>query len=427
MSAARRTYEEMEARLLEAEGILDALRNQQVDAIIGDGHIAMVRLHQVEQTLREAEEELEQRVAGRTIDLAGAIVHTIQECLVVLDPQLRVISTNRSFHETFGTDPRQVEGRPFYTLNDRQWDIPGLRDKLQQVLRQDMSFEGFEVECGGPASEPRAFILSARPIRRRAHEAALILLVIQDVTVRKQQEREIQTDRQQLNSLTEELLLIEERQRRQIATALHDSVGQSLAFAKRELALLKGKAPDEMRRSLDRVVEQVSDAIKQTRDLMLELSPSTLYAFGLQAAIEELADQFSEREGFVCHVQASDEPKPVVEQVRCMLYRAVRELLVNVAKHADARTVSIQVERDERNIRITVHDDGKGFDPSVLAHGRGREGGFGIFSVRERLTHMGGQFTLDSARGSGTMVTLIAPLDLGCDAKLEDVKADKGT
>jgi PAS domain S-box-containing protein len=368
----------------------------------------------------------EQEMAGAR-RFAESIVHTIQECLVVLDPQLRVISANRSFHETFGTNPGQVEGRLFYALNDGQWDIPGLRDKLREVLPQDISFEDFEVECCGAGSKPRAFVLSARPICQQAYESAMILLVIQDITVRKQQEREIQTDRQQLSSLTEELLLIEERQRRQIATALHDSVGQSLAFAKRELALLKGKAPDEMRRSLDRVVEQVSDAIKQTRDLMLELSPSTLYAFGLQAAIEELAEQFSECEGFVCRVQASEEPKPVVEQVRCMLYRAVRELLVNVAKHAGARTVSIHVGRDERNIRITVRDDGKGFDPSVLANGRGREGGFGIFSVRERLTHMGGQFTLDSAHGRGTTVTLIAPLDLACEAKLEDVRADKGT
>jgi signal transduction histidine kinase len=96
------------------------------------------------------------------------------------------------------------------------------------------------------------------------------------------------------------------------------------------------------------------------------------------------------------------------EPVRSLLYRAVRELLVNVAKHAEARNVRIVLDRDEQGFRIAVQDDGKGFDVSAL-QGRGRSGGFGILSVRERLIRVGGAFVVESQQGKGTKVTMIVP------------------
>ncbi len=354
---------------------------------------------------RRAEQEMAE--ARR---FAESIVETIQESLVVLDRQLNVVSANRVFHETFGTTLEQVEGRLFYTLNNGQWDIPRLRRRLREVLPRNTSFEGFEVECDG--AEPRSYVLSARPVRQQAQDKEMILLVIQDITVSKEQQRQIEADRQQLESLTEELLLIEERQRRQIATTLHDSIGQSLVFAKRELSVLLQRAAPETQDSLRQICEQVADAIKQTRDLTFELSPSTLYTFGLKAAVEELAEQFSECESFACRVECAEERMPLAEQVEAMLYRAIRELLVNVAKHAGAGRVVIALTHDERNVTITVRDDGKGFDTAVL-NGHSRERGFGLFSVRERLTRIGGKFSVESTTGRGTKITLTVPLELG--------------
>lgn len=132
----------------------------------------------------------------------------------------------------------------------------------------------------------------------------------------------------------------------------------------------------------------------------------------MRRMIEELAEQFAESEGFHCRVQGSGECGPPNEQVRSMGYRAVRELLVNVAKHAQAENVEILLYRDEQGLRIAVQDDGKGFDPAALGGG-GRSGGFGIVSVRERLVRIGGVFALESQEGKGTKVTMIVPADLG--------------
>jgi len=343
---------------------------------------------------------------------AERIVDTIQEPLVVLDSQSHVISANRAFQEMFTTPIQQMEGRVFYTLGKGRWDLPELRGKLDEVLSQGSSFEGYELEYDIPDAGRKSLMLSARPIRGYTQESEKVLLVIQDITVQKQHEQEIRADKEQLSALTEELLITEERQRQRIAAALHDSIGQSLAFSKREIGGLRQHVPPEMRDTVAQVCQQIGEAIAQVRNLMLELAPSTLQTLGLEAAVEELAEQFTDCEGFVCRVQTGGEPKPLSEQIELLLYRAVRELLVNVAKHAQAKNASILLLWDETRIRVIVKDDGKGFDPARLKSIPAKAGGFGLFSIRQRLAHMGGEFAVESAEGKGTKVTLSAPLSI---------------
>ncbi|RPJ30772.1 MAG: PAS domain S-box protein, partial [Planctomycetaceae bacterium] len=217
---------------------------------------------------------------------AESIIHTIDECLVVLDAQLRVVSANRSFYETFKTTAEQVEGQPFHMFNKGRWDIPELRDKLRRVLSDNAGFKGHELECEAPDAEHKTLMLSAQPISGPADQPRMVLVVLQDISLQKQHEKQTQADKEQLSALTEELLLTEERQRQRIAAALHDSISQSLAFAKRELGVLERQTQGDMHKSLEEVCEQISQAIDQVRDLTLELAPSALYTLGLEAAIE---------------------------------------------------------------------------------------------------------------------------------------------
>jgi PAS domain S-box-containing protein len=343
---------------------------------------------------------------------AENIVNTIQESLVVLDPHLRIVSANRAFHEAFQTTPDRIHGRLFFSLHEGLWDVPELRRRLRDVAETNAGFDGLELERRLPDGSTRPLMLSACPIRGRDSGSELILLVIQDISVQKQHEREIQADKAQLSALTEELIVTEERQRQQIAAALHDSICQSLAFAKRELSTMQRSAPSAMREQLRQVCDQVAEAIDQARNLTLELAPSVLYTLGLEAALEDLAEQFASGHHLGCHVRIAEEPKPLNDQIRSLLYRAVRELLVNVSKHARAKNVSIGVVRDGSDIRITIEDDGRGFDPAKLKDRSDKEGGFGIFSIQQRLTHIGGTLSIESAEGRGTKVTLVAPLKL---------------
>jgi len=341
---------------------------------------------------------------------AESVTNTVQESLLVLDQNLRAVSANQTFYRTFQVTPAQTEGRLIYELGNRQWDIPALRRLLEEILPQNRSFEDFEVEHDFEHLGRRIMLLNARRIQRQTQETERILLAIVDITVRKEQETKIQEHQQQLATLTEELLLTEERERRRLAVMLHDSIGQSLAFSKREIGMLQKNVPGDVRQGLEYVKEQINDAIRQTRDLTFELSPTTLHTFGLEAAVEELLEQYAQRTGFQYRFEASEAPKPLSEQIQSLLYRASRELLTNIAKHAEASRVSIRIDRSAGSLRMVVEDDGKGFDPAQLEEIVRRQEGFGLFSIRERLTHVGGTFAIQSRPGAGTKVTLSAPL-----------------
>jgi signal transduction histidine kinase len=251
-------------------------------------------------------------------------------------------------------------------------------------------------------------------VQQRTHELSqTVARLTEQVTARLKAEEMIQAKQRQLQALTVQLLTVEDQERRRIASELHDSVGQILAFLKIELGeLQRSVLPEELIDTFARVREQVDQAIQQTRTLTFEISPPELYALGLESALEELAQRFGEARQLACHVYDSEEPKALSDHVKNLLYRLVRELLINVAKHAKAHTVHIQLARVENNIQIAVVDDGVGFDVARLDNRLpDTQAGFGLFSIKERLGYVGGTMDIQSGPGRGTRVTIAAPLD----------------
>jgi PAS domain S-box-containing protein len=342
---------------------------------------------------------------------AESIIETVQVALLVLTPELKVRSANNAFYQTFCTKPQNIEGKFIYELGNCQWDIPELRVLLEDILPKNTNIKDFEVKRDFENLGPRTMLLNAQRLYRHGGETQLILLSIQDITQLRLQQERIHVDQERIASLTEELLMAEERERRRIAVDLHDSVGQILAFSKREISVLQKEAPVALSQSFSEIKKQIDVAIKHTRDLTFDLSPQTLYSFGLEAAIEELAEKFSVEHGIGCYYNAVNQPKPITEQLTILLYRCVRELLMNIVKHAKANDVHISIKRIKTNVEITVADDGQGFDPAILESVADKKK-FGLVSIRERLRRLGGTFSLQSSKGTGTKVVLTAPLDL---------------
>lgn len=235
---------------------------------------------------------------------------------------------------------------------------------------------------------------------------------VHDVTAKQKAENVIRENQKKLRGLTAELQLTEERERRQLAQDLHDSIGQILAFSLIQLKILQKQAPQELTVSLEEVTKQLNEAVGQTRTLSFDLSPSTLYDLGFEVAIEDLLDKMTRERNINCKFDTDKKVKPLADDVKVLLYRSVRELLINAAKHAKASEVRVTLTRSAKDIHIDVIDNGKGFDPNILNQNLEKRKGFGIFSIRERLNHIGGQMKIDSAPGKGTKVMLIAPLDL---------------
>lgn len=252
--------------------------------------------------------------------------------------------------------------------------------------------------------------VAATPLVYKNKPAAQI--VFRDITERKAAEEKILANQKQLRSLTAELVLTEERERRIIAAELHDSLGPILSFSKRELGTLQKSVPAKTADVLKNVSNNIGEAIKQTRNLTFDLSPPALYTFGFEMAVAELAERFCEDQELRIIFENSDEPKPLSSHIKILLYRSIREILINIIKHAKAKVVNVALSRVDDSIKIVVKDDGKGFDMSEFYSKSGGTRGFGLFSVRERLTHIGGVFDIQSGKGKGTTVTLLAPLEL---------------
>jgi signal transduction histidine kinase len=228
---------------------------------------------------------------------------------------------------------------------------------------------------------------------------------------RKQAEEERQAYQRHLQSLASELLFTEERERRRFAIDLHDSIGQVLAMTKLKLDMLQAEASSTRQtKDLDEVRQFVGQAIQQARSLTFELSPPVLYEVGLEAALEDLVERVEEQHGIRVTFTDDRKPKPLSEDLRIYLFRAVRELLVNIVKHARARNARVAVGRRDDHIRIEVADDGVGFERSDLDYHVGGSGKFGLFSIKERLQHLGGRFEIVSEPRGGTRVILLAPV-----------------
>jgi signal transduction histidine kinase len=125
---------------------------------------------------------------------------------------------------------------------------------------------------------------------------------------------------------------------------------------------------------------------------------------------EYLHEEVQQKHEIKTEFEDDAQPKPLDDDVCVLLYRAVRELLVNVIKHANARHVKVSIRREKNNIRINVIDDGTGFISPTENFDSNKPGGFGLFSIRERLSCFGGSIEIDSKPGLGTQVALVAPI-----------------
>lgn len=242
-----------------------------------------------------------------------------------------------------------------------------------------------------------------RPIMYRERPAFQIAFA--DVTERHHAEQQAGLYRKRLRRLATELSLAEQRERRRLSTVLHDEVSQLLSLVNIRLSLLRdAEDPTEAAEHVREVERLINRADHVTRSLTLQLSHPALYDMGLQRAAEWLVEDIRDLYGLAVALEDDGRAPRCSEAIRIVLYQCLRELLVNVAKHAGVDTARVVIGSSDGRISVTVTDDGKGFDPADAV--TDSDGGYGLFSVRERIESLGGRFDIASAPGRGTRVSL---------------------
>ncbi|MCK4628559.1 MAG: sensor histidine kinase, partial [Sedimentisphaerales bacterium] len=229
---------------------------------------------------------------------------------------------------------------------------------------------------------------------------------------RRQVEQKLEIHQQQLRTLASQLSLTEQRERWKIATGLHDRVGQNLAFSLLKLqSVHQGEHRADLKKTLGGVCGYIKKSIQEIRTLIFDLGSPILYQDGFEPALKDwLTEHIEKVHGIACEYRDDGQPKPLDDDIMVLLFDSVREVLVNVVKHAGAKKIKVNIYRDDDNMEIIVEDDGIGFDTAAAGITPGRSGGFGLFSIRERLDYIHGRFEIKSGHGRGTKITLRVPL-----------------
>jgi PAS domain S-box-containing protein len=249
------------------------------------------------------------------------------------------------------------------------------------------------------------------PVMNSEGKVVGVIEISRNITKRKQVEEQIKAYQEQLQSLASEMSSAEERQRRQFATDLHDNIGQLLAVTNIKLGSARKMAPPgEMAELLDVINGLIVKAFHCTQSLTHDLYPPILYKLGLEPAVEGLLENLEKEHGIAYRIETKGKDKPLDNDISSLLFRAVRELLINITKHAKADEVRVSIQKWGDQIKISVEDNGVGFDTSQIKPVSKQAKGFGLFSISERLGYQGGKLNIKSVIGRGTCITITAPL-----------------
>jgi two-component system sensor histidine kinase UhpB len=327
---------------------------------------------------------------------------------VTLDKFGMIIEANLTVCALLNIPRTALIGKYFQSFMDRE-----SADALHLFLRKSLPSRMTEIlECRLCPADGTPFEISLNVGGEydRSDRLLRYRVVLVDVSRLKLMERQARETGDRLRSLASELNLSEERTRKTIAQTLHDEVGQMLALARMKLSsatsLPKEKAVEKI---VEEVLDMLGSIIRQTRSLMVEISPPVLHDLGLAAAIDWMAERTSSVSGIGIETEITGDFSRLEQDLKFMLYQIVRELLVNVVKHSGSHRVLVSLERDEHDIGIKVMDDGKGFDPRE-AGSPAADSGLGLFSIRERLKSYKGNLQIESREGKGTTVSIRLPV-----------------
>jgi PAS domain S-box-containing protein len=361
----------------------------------------ITRRRQVEQQLRAAEER-HRLIAELTSDYA-------YDCTVDPDGTIRLEAATEGFTRITG-----------YTLDElrAQGDWPSMihpddRTRMDQDAVRLVAGErqGGEVRLVTKGGAVRWIRYSARVIHEPKTGLPVRLLgAVQDITGRKEAEERLRESSARLQALSRRLLEVQEAERRHLARELHDEIGQALTAINLNLSAAGQAAGAAAQPLLAECRGVVAGAIRKVRDLSLVLRPPTLDLLGLEPALYWLVEQLGLRAAMDVEVVTDLDAERLPAAVETACFRVAQEALTNVARHARARQVWVEVRRRDGAVQLTIRDDGAGFDVAAVQRGAAQGGTFGLLGMQERAELLGGRLEVESAPGRGTTVRARLPV-----------------
>ena len=279
--------------------------------------------------------------------------------------------------------------------------LDGLAASIPKLIGNGADYIAREVEAGEGVFEQKICYLEG---------TRLLRIFVHDITALKEAEEEVQKMAQQLRELATRVVNAQEEERQRISRELHDEAGQALTALKISLELIRKSLPPEeteLSQNLEEAITLTHTTRHHIRRLAQGLHPPVLDTLGIHLALEDLCREFSRRTRLTIDYSGREIP-PQSDAVQVSLYRFVQEALTNVALHAQATRVRVNLDYDRNEIIVSVADNGRGLETGDLREGERPNGGLGLLGMRERFRLLDGWLEVDSHKGTG--LTLVAHL-----------------
>ena len=355
--------------------------------------------------LRDLSEEQSLKAEVEALKVRMLSVFELAPVAIWITEADQIVFANHACATLFAaTDRKALVGRSIYSLLKPE-SHGAVRNKVEHALLTGTAVTTLNERIARLDGTVREVVIAVAGLPD--HGRSAVQMVITDITERTRESEELERSRRDLRRLSANLVDVREEERRRIARELHDELGQWLTALKMELSTLASAA---QRGNLDErvanMVSMVDETVASVRRIASDLRPAMLDELGLNAAVEWLARESARRMGIEITVRLDDTDPPVGDAVTISLYRMVQEALTNIARHARATQVHIEVGCSSGEAVLTVQDNGTGFSERSMY----REGSHGLMGIRERAFMFGGRLEIGNLPGGGGRLCVRLPL-----------------
>jgi PAS domain S-box-containing protein len=389
---------------LEAQNVELAAHREKLEHLVAERTAELQEANQklrgVIEERRKAQDELATReriFRTLTENLPDNLIRYNRKCLAVyVNPQTARITACKP-EELIGT-------AAFERLPDPE-QVQRYRQALERVLRTAKP-EKIEIELPQADGGTQIFQVSFVAEQRGNGEVRGALAISRDITLLKETERQLEESNTELKAMARRRETAREEERKHIARELHDDLGQYLTALQLHTSVLNIEFSEHnptLGTKLEQLLSLVDSTKKVTRNLSQRLRPAEI-DMGIEAALNELVDQFCAQYGINCNLELSEELDTITDSYSVIIYRVLQESLTNIARHAEANNVEVVLQCRNDGVMLMIRDDGKGFDPSTV-----EDTSFGLVGMRERVLAVGGDLKIYSELQKGTRVVANLP------------------